>query len=148
MKFCNTCKQNKNNSEFYLKDNSILGLMSQCKKCLLTKQRKQKKLKPFGYQKANWKLVGIVNPDKTIFTDLNYIKLLKVQEEKCAICKKHQSRLKKSLVVDHDHKTGIVRGLLCIKCNSALGFLNDSPAALRRALKYLGYSVNYPTKKV
>lgn len=40
---------------------------------------------------------------------------------RCPICGRHQSELKKSLCVDHNHKTNQVRGRLCDKCNKALG---------------------------
>lgn len=39
--------------------------------------------------------------------------------------------------IDHDHKTGIVRGVLCSKCNSALGLLMDSDSLAYKAYKYL-----------
>lgn len=39
--------------------------------------------------------------------------------------------------IDHDHETGQVRGLLCHKCNVALGWFDDSPEKLRRAANYL-----------
>jgi len=51
----------------------------------------------------------------------------------CAICKLVPS----SLYVDHDHATGAVRGLLCQKCNSGIGFLGDSIEGLEKALNYL-----------
>ena len=51
-----------------------------------------------------------------------YNEMFNKQEGKCAICQKHQNELKKILYVDHDHKTGEVRGLLCKNCNVALGF--------------------------
>jgi hypothetical protein len=54
--------------------------------------------------------------------DLMYEK----QEGKCAICKKHQTQLKEILNVDHDHKTGDVRGLLCNRCNVGLGYYEKS----------------------
>lgn len=56
----------------------------------------------------------------------------------CAICGKHQSKMVKTLSVDHDHKTGIVRGLLCHQCNAALGNLCDDIDVLKKALDYLG----------
>ena len=40
-------------------------------------------------------------------------------------------------VVDHDHKTGKLRGILCSQCNTALGMVRDSPDVLRRAADYL-----------
>lgn len=62
--------------------------------------------------------------------------LLAIQREQadaCAICGKHAVQL----VVDHDHHTGLIRGLLCVTCNTGLGKLGDSPDMLRRALAYL-----------
>jgi hypothetical protein len=54
------------------------------------------------------------------------------QEGLCAICR---GRLR--LVVDHDHQTGVVRGLLCNGCNMGLGALGDTVESLERALRYL-----------
>lgn len=52
----------------------------------------------------------------------------------CAICKIIPTA---TLHVDHDHQTGKVRGLLCSKCNTALGLLKDSTEFLARAITYL-----------
>lgn len=49
-----------------------------------------------------------------------YNRLFQIQGGMCAICKKHQSELKQSFHVDHDHTTMKVRGLLCFNCNSRL----------------------------
>lgn len=51
----------------------------------------------------------------------------------CLVCGATHSRM----VVDHDHATGEVRGLLCSPCNAAIGLLEDSPARLRAAAAYL-----------
>jgi hypothetical protein len=57
-----------------------------------------------------------------------------VQKGRCAICHDMTRRL----VLDHEHsEESLVRGLLCDSCNSALGFLKDSPEALRNAIAYL-----------
>lgn len=55
----------------------------------------------------------------------------------CAICNIHQSELKETLYVDHNHLTGEIRGLLCSKCNFVLGLMNDDPTLLGRASEYL-----------
>lgn len=55
----------------------------------------------------------------------------------CLGCYKHQTACKRSLCVDHDHKTGKVRGLLCHECNSVLGYTKDNPVVLRRLADYL-----------
>ena len=54
---------------------------------------------------------------------------------KCAIC--HQEHKRRPLNVDHCHTTGKVRGLLCDKCNMALGLLNDSKELINNLGKYL-----------
>jgi hypothetical protein len=59
------------------------------------------------------------------------------QKGLCLGCYKHQSNCKRALHVDHDHKTGNIRGLLCHECNSVLGYTKDSPTTLRRLADYL-----------
>lgn len=66
-----------------------------------------------------------------------YNELFNKQKGCCAICNKHQSELKKVLVVDHCHTTGNVRELLCSECNIGIGLLKDSPSTLNAAYEYL-----------
>ena len=73
-----------------------------------------------------------------------YNERFKNQNYVCAICEKEESRKNtieidgiKQLVVDHDHITNNVRGLLCTKCNTLLGFSGDNIEVLKRAIKYL-----------
>jgi Recombination endonuclease VII len=60
--------------------------------------------------------------------------LLYAQMGFCAICGRNERH---RLHVDHDHETGVVRGLLCGKCNKAIGLLDDEPRLLRSAEDYL-----------
>ncbi|SRR5579875_3463898 len=55
----------------------------------------------------------------------------------CQICKKHESELSNSLVVDHHRNNGFPRGLLCIGCNSALGIFKADKEMLKAAIEYL-----------
>jgi len=71
-----------------------------------------------------------------------YIDMLNSQGGKCAICDKPEIAKDRGgtlrrLAVDHCHDTGKVRGLLCTKCNMILGGVNDSPAILKEAIRYL-----------
>ena len=67
-------------------------------------------------------------------TIADYNAILERQGGVCAICKKHPGE---TLCVDHCHATGKVRGLLCRKCNAAIGFLEDDPRNARAAAAYL-----------
>jgi hypothetical protein len=61
------------------------------------------------------------------------------QDGKCAICRSEDIGRKNGLhfLVDHDHKTKQVRGLLCHRCNLMLGSANDQTETLHRAIIYL-----------
>lgn len=65
-----------------------------------------------------------------------YESLLKKQNGKCAICNRTHIEDKK-LVVDHCHKTGEIRGLLCSQCNTGLGLFGDNIENLNNAISYL-----------
>lgn len=67
----------------------------------------------------------------------DYNKMFREQYGCCAICGVHQSELKKPLGVDHNHFTGQVRKLLCNKCNTGIGFFNESIDILERVIRYL-----------
>ena len=67
----------------------------------------------------------------------DYQALLAKQEGKCAICGNGQSSKFVSLDVDHCHRTGKVRGLLCSNCNSGLGRFSDKVTLLKSAIKYI-----------
>lgn len=69
-------------------------------------------------------------------TAAQYDEMLTAQNGVCAICARPP--LNKPLNVDHDHKTGLVRGLLCWNCNQrVLGAARDNAALLRAAADYL-----------
>lgn len=119
-KECNTLKQIE---EF--KRNSRV-----CKKCHVLKTvawaRNNKKRRRIQRVKQHIRAYGI--------TVEYYVQLLAKQNSRCAICLKRDSV---RLSVDHDHVTGRVRGLLCRRCNRAIGGLNDDPVLVQAALYYL-----------
>lgn len=107
------------------------------------KQRNPEKAKAATRQSVRlWKLR---NPERVAYygavartaygLTLEQIRELEVAQcGECAICGVVPE---KRLVIDHDHKTGKVRGLICSRCNIGLGHLGDDVAGVRRALAYL-----------
>jgi hypothetical protein len=83
-------------------------------------------------------------------TEEQYKKLIKDQNNLCAICGKSEkevSNRNKNLSVDHCHKTHKVRGLLCTNCNRAIGLLGDDIGILQKAINYLTKFKNESTNK-
>lgn len=68
-------------------------------------------------------------------TQEDYDTLYREQSGLCGICK-NPPEIGKNLEVDHDHITGVVRGLLCGKCNKAIGLLGDTKESVVLALEY------------
>lgn len=99
------------------------------------------------YQEVKKRGYGFRQEDVRLATKLKtyglskdeYDKMVLKQNGKCYICKKKQPLHINNgeLNIDHDHKTGKVRGLLCNSCNTGLGQFRDDRAALKRALRYL-----------
>jgi hypothetical protein len=117
-KFCAGCGQTKSVEEFYKKRSGRDGFATYCRPCDLQRTGHSRRKRKYGIAVA-------------VYDDL----LLK-QHGRCAICNR-LPYTKKGLVVDHCHQTGAIRGILCSRCNSALGLLDDDPALLERALEYL-----------
>jgi hypothetical protein len=99
-----------------------------CKECYIARS---KELYNLDKQRARMlkKKYGIT-PEK-------YDEMLSEQDYRCYICHKHEDKLDRSLAVDHCHKTGKVRGLLCGNCNRFLGQIDDNINTAERLLEYL-----------
>jgi hypothetical protein len=69
-------------------------------------------------------------------TAQEYNRMYEIQGGRCAICRRATGATRR-LSVDHDHKTALVRGLLCRICNNLLGHARDDPELFRRAIDYL-----------
>jgi hypothetical protein len=82
-------------------------------------------------------------------SELWYNTLLKGQKNCCAVCGKHKSLEKKSLAVDHDHKTREIFGILCSFCNHKLIGRIRNPDLFAKAAGYLLKGTGYfvPVKK-
>lgn len=146
MKTCSACHKNLPLSCFH-KDKSSKDKHSyKCKPCALAHANQWYAAKKHeidwldrwgGYLKRYW-------PDKTREEAIQtYFDLLENQNNVCKICNKPEtfknycSQRVRKLAVDHCHKTGKVRGLLCNKCNKAIGQFSDDINLLKSALNYL-----------
>lgn len=65
-----------------------------------------------------------------------YEQMLKNQNSVCWICQK-KCETNYALAVDHDHKTGNIRGLLCKNCNTAIGMFKEDVDVIMRAIEYI-----------
>lgn len=72
-------------------------------------------------------------------TQEQYLQMFQEQEGACWICHREPKPGKRPLCVDHNHKTGEVRGLLCMRCNLGLGTraFRDNISYLLKAAEYL-----------
>jgi hypothetical protein len=122
-KICKNCTEEKHIDNFYYPENKALKYSKFCNTC-------NKKL-----AKTSEKSKSLLKKYNLTLEEFNL--MFRDQEGKCAICKTHQSMLDKTLVIDHCHKGGHVRGLLCNHCNSALGFFKDNIESLTEAINYL-----------
>lgn len=131
-KICKTCRIKKEISEFYPKNGGYFT--GSCKICLSEKQKL--------YPKSRKKYSKEYHRERSIINNYNITKkeydiLYKEQGGKCAICGIPETELKRNFSIDHDHKTGKVRGLLCNLCNQGLGSFKDNQSNVENALYYL-----------
>lgn len=117
-KWCTKCESYKKFTDFGTNSSMSTGLQTYCIVCSSI----------YGWERRLKSIYGI--------TPEEYDEIFKSQDGKCAIC--HNKPKKIRLAVDHDHKSGLVRGLLCTHCNhKLLGAAHDNIEILNRAVEYL-----------
>lgn len=133
---CSICKEEKSLSEFPIRKTHRPGKpSSNCNKCKVAYNkvyREQNKEKFLAIErKSRLKMTYGITPEQ-------YNTILKKQNGECAICSaKKPSGRTRMFFVDHCHNRGIVRGLLCMRCNTGLGLFLDNPKFLLKAISYL-----------
>lgn len=134
MKVCKSCSKNRRLTSFYVsykyKGKSIYS--AECKKC------SRKRTIEYGKKNKDKRYGACIKYLYGISLEL-YKEILKIQQNKCAICKSTKTQKnKKRFDIDHNHETGEVRGLLCHNCNLGLGNFKENTKALKSAIEYLG----------
>lgn len=118
---CTKCRQEKPATAEYfpLHNKKANGLDSWCRDCRST----------YRNEICRGKFRDVISDEE--------LKVLKSDIKECVICGSEEK-----LVVDHDHKTGAIRGMLCNHCNRGLGHFRDDPELLEFARIYLLSSAN------
>ena len=129
-KICSKCKQLKPLTQFSKDNHAKSGYRSHCKKC-----KNKETMIYWRKVRSNRKRTELYN-----ITPEQYNTLFELQKGCCAICGRHQNSFKKSLSVDHNHKTKEVRGLLCDRCNLMVGYSRESIIILKNTIQYLKLS--------
>jgi hypothetical protein len=147
-KQCNQCFDFKPLAEFRKDSQTRDGLSYACRPCLRVSDREKYNRNP-ELGRARVAAYKKRHPARRYERDLRqkyglspdgYEALVASQGGHCAICPitpAENGRNKGRLCVDHDHSTGVVRGLLCDTHNRAIGLLNDDPEMLEKAIRYL-----------
>lgn len=131
-KICNKCGETKELEQFYISRKSPDKRAYICIDC--DRERQKLGLKRHGVIPRT-KTKNEKYSSKYGITPECYAKLLLQQNGVCAICKESFDKLE--VEVDHCHKTGIIRGLLCGKCNRGLGQFDDDIKKIQGAIDYL-----------
>lgn len=108
-----------------------------CKSCTAVDNTRWRKENPETYRKWHRQANHRMNLKKRFgLTVEEYNVLVALSDGRCGICRKPESRDRR-MCLDHDHKTGEVRGFLCSHCNLTLGNAGDSVEWLELAIQYL-----------
>lgn len=130
-KRCPACKEVKEADKFNKSKAAKNGLSSYCKICTRAKTKAHKKANPLTSEdrrKENLRYKYGISPAR-------YDELLLSQ---LGMCANKACLSTEKLVVDHNHTTGEVRGLLCHGCNTALGYAREDIDILHGLARYIG----------
>ena len=134
MKHCSSCKKDLPLTEFW-KNKAMKGgyqwWCTTCWKAVTDKRRNGPKREVELRQRRNRHLIR-----KYGITADEYDTKLKKQNGVCGICMLDRDS-RNFLAVDHNHDTGVIRGLLCENCNRGLGMFKDNKEFLQNAIHYL-----------
>lgn len=156
VKMCHVCNLKKPETEFVRRRNSRgeFYYTTKCKECNSAIAKKWRSENPERVKELHktW-----AENNRERFNEINharYIKkaygmtvkerdaLLASQNSACAICQTPLEGRGHLTHTDHDHNTGLIRGILCTNCNRGLGHFQDSASLLRKAAEYLEKSMS------
>lgn len=135
-RICKKCNIEKALTNFSKNKLCLNGREHECRQCATIRKNKWERVE-LRKRKA------IYLRYKFKLTIDEYEQMQLAQNNLCAICYQNETNVDKrwnklrDLAVDHCHRTGTIRALLCTKCNILLGTVNDNVSILENAIKYL-----------
>jgi hypothetical protein len=161
MKRCNVCGELKPLEDFYPARGMRDGRRNDCKPCNLAAKKRRYEADPATeiarvkkWQQENaerlnaYRRAHNATPERKRALRSGYYRrtygltadevddMLAAQGGVCAICKE-RPEVEARMHVDHEHCTGTIRGVLCSRCNHAIGLLREDPVLFARAADYL-----------
>lgn len=130
MKTCSRCNTTKDYTHYNLESRNTDGYTGTCKECRNEQRRGKRQLEGRKYRAKQYGLS--LDEYEAYFSDAS-----------CGICGS-----KDGLVLDHNHDTGKVRGVLCGNCNTGLGFMQDNIDVLQGAIEWLKEKGSYGIKSI
>lgn len=142
-KQCIKCGQSKSRSQFTISRRHADGRLNTCKECKngpngeYQQNRTTRIQNAQTYYSNNKEIISKNNQVRKYGVSSSWLEeRYSIQKSLCEICKR-DGGIKKSLCIDHDHQTGEVRGLICGKCNTAIGMVEESTEILMAIIEYL-----------
>lgn len=144
-KWCGACLQFRPVAQFHSHRKTFDGRQTRCKFCQAVNHETWRR-KNLSHVAKKLREKRAEDPER--FRDYErrhnyglapgeFQKMLAGQNHQCAICRTDSPAPRSNFAVDHDHETGIVRGLLCTNCNIGIGNLKHSETILLAAVSYL-----------
>lgn len=140
-KQCSKCLEFKQLDQFYQHPKALYKRQSQCKSCRVLIQREYRELNPdinkkidrkkYLRSKVQLKNERYLRNYGITLKDFN--DLLEKQNNECLICQEKNKRFH----LDHCHKTGKIRGILCAQCNTGIGLFKENVEYLTNAIRYI-----------
>jgi len=132
-KGCTRCLETKPIDSFYLVKHQANGRFYRQAQCRACDDSRRKRENDCNRERNKWRAIL----KKYGITKDQWEDRFSQQGSRCAVCPAIEPGWERGWVVDHDHKTGRIRGLLCVNCNLLVGHAKDNPSTLRNAAKYL-----------
>jgi hypothetical protein len=144
LKYCPGCDQDLDRTNFSKNAGAKDGLQHHCKTCrkeinknyLARHPHKVAELKEYSKKWWSEQSPRYRKSRKLVKYGLSIEEFEYMLEDQGGLCQICQQEMTPP-VVDHDHATGVVRGLLCVTCNAGIGMLKDDRELLQRAVDYL-----------